>query len=120
MRCTSRIKGLTFTIKPGTKEAKTVPDCSIKFLDECFRIEKVDYPTASSVTAAIGAGGDKCTCGGLKKKKCKKCGCRICGGHEDENNQILCDECDAGRWLPSEVPGPVQNARRGGVVLSPV
>jgi len=99
MRCTSRIKGLTVTLKPGTKEAKTVPDCSIKFLDECFRIEKVDYPTASSVTAAIGAGGDKCTCGGLKKKKCKKCGCRICGGHEDENNQILCDECDAGYHL---------------------
>ena len=57
MHCTSRIKGLTFTIKRGTKEAKTVPDCSIKFLDKCFRIEKVDYPTASSVTAAISAGG---------------------------------------------------------------
>ena len=83
-----RVKGLTVTLKPGTKEVKQIPDCSIKFLDECFKIEKVDYPTASSVTAAIGAGGDKCTCGGKKDKKCKKCGCRVCGGHEDENNQV--------------------------------
>ena len=88
MRCTSRVKGLTVTLKPGTKDVKQIPDCNIKFINECFKIEKVDCPTASSVTAAIGAGGDKCTCGGLKKKKCKKCGCRVCGGHEDENNQV--------------------------------
>ena len=58
----------------------------------------MDYPTASSVTAAI-AGGDKCTCGGKKEKKCKKCGCRVCGGHEDETNQILSDKFDAGYYL---------------------
>ena len=91
MKCTSRVQGLTVTIKPGTKTMKQLPDCNIKFLDECFKVEKVDYPTASSVTAAIGAGGDKCTCGGKKQKKCKKCGCRVCGGHEDENNQVTVD-----------------------------
>ena len=27
------------------------------------------------------------------KKKCKECGCRVCGGKEEPNSQIMCDEC---------------------------
>ncbi|VVC43627.1 Zinc finger, PHD-type,Zinc finger, RING-type,Zinc finger, FYVE/PHD-type,Ubiquitin-related [Cinara cedri] len=28
------------------------------------------------------------------KKCCKECGCRICGGKDNEDRQIMCDECD--------------------------
>jgi len=94
-RCTSSVKSLVVTIK-ATKE---VPSCQIKFLDECFKPEAVKYATASNLTASIGAGGDKCTCNGKPEKKCKKCGCRICGGKDDPNNQIMCDECDAAYHL---------------------
>lgn len=27
-------------------------------------------------------------------KSCKECGCRICGGKEDEDKQLMCDECN--------------------------
>ena len=94
-RCTSSLKSLVVTIKA----AKEVFDCKIKFLDECFKIEAVKYATAATLTASIGAGGDKCTCNGKPDKKCKKCGCRICGGKDDPNNQIMCDECDAAYHL---------------------
>jgi len=28
------------------------------------------------------------------KRKCKQCGCRKCGGKDDEDNTIMCDECN--------------------------
>lgn len=28
------------------------------------------------------------------RRKCKECGCHICGLKTDENKQIMCDECD--------------------------
>lgn len=31
-----------------------------------------------------------------KKKLCKMCGCHICGGKNDWDKIILCDECDLG------------------------
>ncbi|KAL2740738.1 E3 ubiquitin-protein ligase UHRF1 [Vespula squamosa] len=27
-------------------------------------------------------------------EECKECGCRVCGGKEDEHNLLLCDECN--------------------------
>eukprot|EP00088_Acartia_fossae_P020781 TRINITY_DN2230_c0_g1_i1.p1 TRINITY_DN2230_c0_g1~~TRINITY_DN2230_c0_g1_i1.p1 ORF type:complete len:698 (+),score=216.45 TRINITY_DN2230_c0_g1_i1:39-2132(+) len=32
-------------------------------------------------------------------RKCKDCGCRKCGGKEDEENIIMCDECNDGYHL---------------------
>ncbi|CAJ0834382.1 1155_t:CDS:2 [Entrophospora sp. SA101] len=32
-------------------------------------------------------------CNNNKRKKCKECGCNLCGGKEDEENTIVCDEC---------------------------
>merc|ERR1712142_956694 len=51
--------------------------------------------------AVVPSGGDgSCKgCGDKPARKCKECGCRKCGGKEDENNQILCDECDAAYHL---------------------
>ncbi|KAF9388785.1 E3 ubiquitin-protein ligase uhrf1 [Podila verticillata] len=32
-------------------------------------------------------------CKNVDTKKCKDCGCRICGGKEDEDNTLACDDC---------------------------
>nr|CAG8551628.1 4503_t:CDS:2 [Entrophospora candida] len=32
-------------------------------------------------------------CNNNKRKKCKECGCNLCGGKDDEENTIVCDEC---------------------------
>ena len=37
------------------------------------------------------------------KKKCKECGCRVCGGKEEPNSQIMCDECSGEGFLPRVV-----------------
>lgn len=42
-----------------------------------------------------GAGPLKCIdCKDNENKSCKECGCYICGGKENDAQQILCDECD--------------------------
>lgn len=33
-------------------------------------------------------------CKDLPRRKCKECGCHKCGGKEDPEKQIMCDECD--------------------------
>ncbi|XP_054008845.1 E3 ubiquitin-protein ligase UHRF1-like [Hylaeus anthracinus] len=33
-------------------------------------------------------------CSDNPRTKCKECGCRVCGGKEDEHNLLLCDECN--------------------------
>ena len=54
----------------------------------------VDISGGDSAVAPAGDG--KCGgCGDKPARKCKECGCRKCGGKDDANNQILCDECDA-------------------------
>jgi len=32
-------------------------------------------------------------CKNVDTKKCKDCGCRMCGGKEDEDNTLACDDC---------------------------
>ncbi|KAG0359200.1 hypothetical protein BG005_001216 [Podila minutissima] len=32
-------------------------------------------------------------CKNVESKKCRECGCRICGGKEDEENTLACDDC---------------------------
>nr|XP_012218313.1 PREDICTED: E3 ubiquitin-protein ligase UHRF1-like [Linepithema humile] len=34
------------------------------------------------------------SCKDIPSKNCKDCGCNICGGKQDENKLLLCDECD--------------------------
>ena len=100
-RSTSTMKVLEVTIygPGGRKEEK----CNIAFRDEVFAVEKVSYPTGPAsgrATASAPSGGEtKCSCQGKKTAKCRKCGCGKCGGRDDEQNHILCDECDAGYHL---------------------
>lgn len=33
-------------------------------------------------------------CKDNSEKLCKHCGCRICGGKDNEDKQLMCDECN--------------------------
>jgi len=106
-KCTSTNKSLVVTLQgPGRGETK---DCSIVFIDEVMKIEApkkiastvVDISGNGDTAAVVPSGGDgSCKgCGDKPARKCRECGCRKCGGKEDANNQILCDECDAAYHL---------------------
>eukprot|EP00092_Neocalanus_flemingeri_P020389 GFUD01022087.1.p1 GENE.GFUD01022087.1~~GFUD01022087.1.p1 ORF type:complete len:755 (-),score=252.74 GFUD01022087.1:131-2395(-) len=103
-KCTSTNKSLVVTLQgPGSGETK---GCNIVFYDEVMKAEPARKVTSPVVeisgghTAAAPAGDGKCGgCGDKPARKCKDCGCRKCGGKEDANNQMLCDECDAAYHL---------------------
>eukprot|EP00090_Calanus_glacialis_P008127 TRINITY_DN16464_c0_g1_i4.p1 TRINITY_DN16464_c0_g1~~TRINITY_DN16464_c0_g1_i4.p1 ORF type:complete len:757 (-),score=288.61 TRINITY_DN16464_c0_g1_i4:194-2464(-) len=104
-KCTSTNKSLVVTLQgPGRGETK---DCSIVFIEEVMKAEPARKVTRAVVDisggdsgAAAPAGDGKCGgCGDKPARKCRECGCRKCGGKEDANNQILCDECDAAYHL---------------------
>lgn len=43
----------------------------------------------------IGKNDPECDiCGGDPNKKCHSCSCHICGGKQEPNMQLLCDECN--------------------------
>jgi len=105
-KCTSSNKSLVVTIKgPNSKEIK---ECKIVFINEVMKAEAPRKSSSSVIdiadnntSAVVAPSSDgKCdSCGSNKSRKCKECGCRKCGGKEDENNQILCDECDGAYHL---------------------
>lgn len=52
-----------------------------------------------------GAGPLICiTCKDVPTKKCKECSCKICGSKENEDTQILCDECDGSYHIACLTP----------------
>lgn len=74
-------------------------EIKVMFVDEIFRIE-----TRSS-NGSSENGGDEEVVARMKKpdcdwckdnprRKCKHCACSVCGGKNDPDKQILCDECD--------------------------
>ena len=34
------------------------------------------------------------TCQDNPKRKCKDCSCQVCGGKDEPDRQLMCDECD--------------------------
>ncbi|XP_066159240.1 E3 ubiquitin-protein ligase UHRF1-like [Euwallacea fornicatus] len=77
-----------------------IDNCNIKFIQECMRIEK---PLLLSERSEHPPKLTKrkypyhCSnCKDEKKRSCKYCGCHICGGKQDWDKIILCDECDLG------------------------
>ncbi|KAM9642643.1 E3 ubiquitin-protein ligase UHRF2 isoform 1-T1 [Trichechus inunguis] len=74
----------------------TLNDCRIIFTDEIFKIEK---PGAHPLSLADGKflrkNDPECDlCGGDPDKKCQSCSCHVCGGKQEPNMQLLCDECN--------------------------
>ncbi|XP_059958153.1 E3 ubiquitin-protein ligase UHRF2 isoform X2 [Mesoplodon densirostris] len=88
-------KELRVTVFLGGSEGK-LNDCQIRFINEIFKIEK---PGAHPLSLADGKflrkNDPECDfCGGDPNKKCRSCSCRICGGKQEPNMQVLCDECN--------------------------
>ncbi|EDO40465.1 predicted protein, partial [Nematostella vectensis] len=83
--------------------APVAQECRLIFLDEIFKIEAP--PAYDENGERIQSSNDgpsvkrqnkpDCRfCKDDKMKKCKQCACHQCGGKEDPDKQLLCDECD--------------------------
>lgn len=88
-------KELRVTVFLGGSEGK-LNDCQIRFINEIFKIEK---PGAHPLSLADGKflrkNDPECdSCGGDPNKKCRSCSCHVCGGKQEPNMQVLCDECN--------------------------
>ncbi|XP_073533463.1 E3 ubiquitin-protein ligase UHRF1-like [Phyllobates terribilis] len=79
-----------------------INDCKIVFVDEVFKIEKPGTPIPTETlhpppeeVAAKPQTGPQCKlCKDDPKTKCRMCACHVCGGKQDPEKQLLCDECD--------------------------
>ncbi|XP_023584372.1 E3 ubiquitin-protein ligase UHRF2 isoform X2 [Trichechus manatus latirostris] len=85
-----------YHIKYDEGSEGTLNDCRIIFTDEIFKIEK---PGAHPLSLADGKflrkNDPECDlCGGDPDKKCQSCSCHVCGGKQEPNMQLLCDECN--------------------------
>uniref|UniRef100_A0A8W4FR44 E3 ubiquitin-protein ligase UHRF n=1 Tax=Sus scrofa TaxID=9823 RepID=A0A8W4FR44_PIG len=78
-------------------------DCRIIFVDEVFKIERpgegsplVETPVRTDPTLPCpGKSGPTCKhCKDNPRKLCRMCACRLCGGKQDPDKQLMCDECD--------------------------
>ena len=95
------VKPLVCTVYAGV-DLTPVPDCVIIFQEEVMRVEKPVKVVDRTVkeeremnTPVARKHPEKCeTCHDSEKKKCKDCGCRKCGGKGEQDQQVMCDECD--------------------------
>jgi len=95
------VRPLVCTVKAGLEQTP-VPDCAIVFQEEVMRIEKpvrvedrTEKDDKEMNTAVARKHPEKCeVCHDSEKKKCKECGCRKCGGKGEQDEQVMCDECD--------------------------
>ncbi|XP_056018667.1 E3 ubiquitin-protein ligase UHRF1-like isoform X2 [Ostrea edulis] len=100
-RDTRTIKELTATVFIGP-DLMPLDDCKLLFVNEIFDVEKPGTqinefdetfdPSASPVKRTNKPECDHCK--DNPKRKCKHCACCVCGGKNDPDKQILCDECD--------------------------
>ncbi|XP_019849105.1 PREDICTED: E3 ubiquitin-protein ligase UHRF1 [Amphimedon queenslandica] len=76
-------------------ESDVQQECRIKFIDEIFSIERKESP--NELTGEGEARMKKPDCDYCKdnpSRKCHHCACSVCGGKNDPEKQLLCDECD--------------------------
>ncbi len=70
-------------------------EVKLHFTDELFRIESCE-----GVGSDVGEGESRTNkpacdvCKDNPRRKCKSCACSVCGGKEEPDKQLLCDECD--------------------------
>nr|XP_014342612.1 PREDICTED: E3 ubiquitin-protein ligase UHRF1 [Latimeria chalumnae] len=74
----------------------SLTDCKISFVDEIYKIETLGSAgPAGSESPLKRQNGPECKhCKDNPKKNCRMCACHICGGKQDPEKQLLCDECD--------------------------
>ncbi|KAM4709156.1 E3 ubiquitin-protein ligase UHRF1-like isoform 1-T2 [Discoglossus pictus] len=74
----------------------TLNDCRIIFVDEIYKIEELgSLPLSALESPQKRQNGPECKhCKDNPKKKCRMCACYVCGGKQDPEKQLMCDECD--------------------------
>ncbi|KAM7142334.1 E3 ubiquitin-protein ligase UHRF1 isoform 2-T5 [Molossus nigricans] len=70
-------------------------DCRIIFVDEVFKIERPGEGSPVVENPMRRKSGPSCKhCKDDQSKTCRVCACHLCGGKQDPDKQLLCDECD--------------------------
>uniref|UniRef100_A0A8C8ZZP3 E3 ubiquitin-protein ligase UHRF n=1 Tax=Prolemur simus TaxID=1328070 RepID=A0A8C8ZZP3_PROSS len=70
-------------------------DCRIVFVDEVFKIEYPGEGSPMVENPTRRKSGPSCKhCKDDMSKLCRVCACHVCGGREDPDKQLMCDECD--------------------------
>ncbi|XP_071584171.1 E3 ubiquitin-protein ligase UHRF1 isoform X2 [Heliangelus exortis] len=94
-RETKMIKELNAKILLGDA-GDSLNDCKIILVDEIYKIEEPGSasPLLSSPLLKRQSGPVCKACKDNPKKTCRICACHICGGKQDPDKQLMCDECD--------------------------
>jgi len=81
-----------------------IKNCHLMFLDDIYKIKPYkllvdrtpeDNKIIQLEPTALRAGALYCIkCKDDMNKQCKNCGCKICGGKDNEDKQLMCDECN--------------------------
>ncbi|XP_019368979.1 PREDICTED: E3 ubiquitin-protein ligase UHRF1 [Gavialis gangeticus] len=70
-------------------------DCRITFVDEIYKIEEPGSASPVSASPLKRQSGPVCKyCKDNPNKTCRMCACYVCGGKQDPDKQLMCDECD--------------------------
>ncbi|KFW12472.1 E3 ubiquitin-protein ligase UHRF1, partial [Eurypyga helias] len=70
-------------------------DCRIILVDEIYKIEEPGSACPISASPLKRQNGPVCkACKDNPNKTCRICACHICGGKQDPDKQLMCDECD--------------------------
>ncbi|NXG20679.1 UHRF1 ligase, partial [Grallaria varia] len=70
-------------------------DCTITLVDEIYKIEEPGTASPISSGTPKRQSGPVCkACKDNPSKTCRVCACHICGGKQDPDKQLMCDECD--------------------------
>ncbi|ESO96469.1 hypothetical protein LOTGIDRAFT_206317 [Lottia gigantea] len=98
----NKSKGILATVFAGV-DLTPLEDCKILFPNEIFTIEKagsqinekdIDLNDATSTPTMRKNKIDCNKCKDNPRVKCKECACSVCGGKQEPEKQILCDECN--------------------------
>nr|CAB3267500.1 UHRF2 protein [Phallusia mammillata] len=76
---------------------KELEPCTIVFVEEIFVIEKPGFesgPVLPDVKRKTEKEPDCGHCNDNPRRKCKECGCNVCGEKKDFDKTLLCDECN--------------------------
>ncbi|XP_072268962.1 E3 ubiquitin-protein ligase UHRF1-like [Pyxicephalus adspersus] len=72
----------------------SLDNCKIRFVDEIYKIEEPGSVDPSEAPPKRQNGPECKHCKDDPKVKCHVCACHACGGKQDPDKQLLCDECD--------------------------
>ena len=78
------------------KDDSSAEECCIKFVEEIFQIESSDTPDEQQQQQPEKrkVKPDCDTCKDDPDENCTECACHKCGGKDDPDKTLMCDECD--------------------------